>query len=144
MKKKVSSKVTYLPTELFYDGIKDYSDGTAVSFSCQNHRAITMEHAHRDTDLTLQQKGITRFPYKILFGPHFNHSIFLPSADVKPVSNDQMHAVSWQACLHSLCVIEIGLEQAPFVLFYLIFSSFEHVKSLLIIGPNNTKNSSLK
>jgi hypothetical protein len=34
--------------------------------------------------------------------------------------------------------IEIELEQAPF------FSSFEHVKSLLIIGPNNTKNSSLK
>jgi hypothetical protein len=34
--------------------------------------------------------------------------------------------------------IEIGLEQAPF------FSSFEHVKSLLIMGPNNTKNPSLK
>jgi hypothetical protein len=31
--------------------------------------------------------------------------------------------------------IEIGLEQAPL---------FEHVKSLLIMGPNNTKNSSLK
>jgi hypothetical protein len=25
-----------------------------------------------------------------------------------------------------------------------LFSSFEHVKSLLIMGPNNTKNSSLK
>ena len=36
-----------------------------------------------------------------------------------------------------LTVIEIGLGQAP-------FSSFEHVKSLLIMGPNNTKNSSLK
>jgi len=35
--------------------------------------------------------------------------------------------------------IEIGLEQAPFV-----FSAFEHVKSLLIMGPNHTKNSSLK
>jgi hypothetical protein len=34
--------------------------------------------------------------------------------------------------------IEIGLEQAPF------FPTFEHVKSLLIMGPNNTKNSSLK
>jgi hypothetical protein len=33
--------------------------------------------------------------------------------------------------------IEIGLEQAPF------FSSFEHVKSLLIMGPNYTKNVSL-
>jgi hypothetical protein len=38
--------------------------------------------------------------------------------------------------------IEIGLEQAPFVLFF--FSSFEHVKSLQIMGPNNTKNPSLK
>jgi hypothetical protein len=27
---------------------------------------------------------------------------------------------------------------------YLFFSSFEHVKSLLIMGPNNTKNSPLK
>jgi len=34
--------------------------------------------------------------------------------------------------------IEIGLEQAHF------FSAFEHVKSLLIMGPNDTKNSSLK
>jgi len=32
-------------------------------------------------------------------------------------------------------IIEIGLEQAPF------FASFEHVKSLLIMSPNNTKNS---
>ncbi len=29
-------------------------------------------------------------------------------------------------------------------LFLILFSSFEHVKSLLIMGPNNTKNSSLK
>ncbi len=36
-------------------------------------------------------------------------------------------------------VIEIGLEHAP-----LVFSSFEHAKKLLIMGPNNTKNSSLK
>jgi hypothetical protein len=40
--------------------------------------------------------------------------------------------------------IEIGLEQAPFVFLNLFFSEFEHVKSLLIMGPNNTKNSSLK
>ncbi len=40
--------------------------------------------------------------------------------------------------------IEIGLEQAPFVFCFKFFSSFEHVKSLLIMGPNNTKNSSLK
>jgi hypothetical protein len=31
--------------------------------------------------------------------------------------------------------IEIGLERAPF------FPSFEHAKNLLIMGPNNTKNS---
>jgi hypothetical protein len=40
--------------------------------------------------------------------------------------------------------IEIGLEQAPFVFFNLFFSAFEHAKSRLIRGPNNTKNSSLK
>ena len=40
--------------------------------------------------------------------------------------------------------IEIGLELAPFVVFVYFFSSFEDVKSLLILGPNNTKNSSLK
>jgi hypothetical protein len=36
------------------------------------------------------------------------------------------------------CNIEIGLEHAPF------FSSFDHAKNLLIMGPNNTKNSSFK
>jgi hypothetical protein len=36
---------------------------------------------------------------------------------------------------------EIGLECAPFVVF-VYFSSFEHAKNLLIMGPNNTKNSS--
>ncbi len=40
--------------------------------------------------------------------------------------------------------IEIGLEQAPFVVFVYFFPSFEHVKSQLIMGPNNTKNSSFK
>jgi hypothetical protein len=43
----------------------------------------------------------------------------------------------------SVVAIEIGLEQAPFVFLNLFFSAFEHVKSLLIMGPN-TKNSSLK
>jgi len=43
-----------------------------------------------------------------------------------------------------MLVIEIGLEQAPFVFLNLFYSAFEHVKSLLIMGPNNTKNSSLK
>jgi hypothetical protein len=38
--------------------------------------------------------------------------------------------------------IEIGLEQATFVAFVNFFSSFEHAKNLLIMGPNNTKNSS--
>jgi hypothetical protein len=40
--------------------------------------------------------------------------------------------------------IEIGLEHAPFVVLVYFFSSFEHAKNLLIMGPNNTKNSSLK
>jgi hypothetical protein len=39
-------------------------------------------------------------------------------------------------------VIEIGQEQAPFVVFCLFIPSFEHAKNLLIMGPNNTKNSS--
>ncbi len=30
------------------------------------------------------------------------------------------------------------------VVFVYFFSSFEHVKSLLIMGPNDTKNSSVK
>ncbi len=49
-------------------------------------------------------------------------------------------------CLHLrlLSPIEIGLEQAPFVFFNLFFSTFEHLKSLLIMGLNNIKNSSLK
>jgi hypothetical protein len=37
-------------------------------------------------------------------------------------------------------VIEIGVEQAPFALYF--FSSFERTKNLLIMGPNNIKNSS--
>jgi hypothetical protein len=40
--------------------------------------------------------------------------------------------------------IEIGLEQAPTVFLFNFFSSFEHVKSLVIMGPNYTKNSSVK
>ncbi len=39
-------------------------------------------------------------------------------------------------------LIEIGLERAPFVVFVYFFPSFEHAKNLLIMGPNNTKNSS--
>jgi hypothetical protein len=48
-----------------------------------------------------------------------------------------------QAFVDEVVAIEIGLEQAPFV-FFNFFSAFEHVKSLLIMGPNNTKNSSVK
>jgi hypothetical protein len=40
--------------------------------------------------------------------------------------------------------IEIALEQAPFVVLDYIFSTFEHAKNLLIMGPNNTKNCPLK
>ncbi len=42
-----------------------------------------------------------------------------------------------------VCGIEIGVEQAPLV-FFNFFSAFEHVKSLQITDPNNTKNSSLE
>jgi hypothetical protein len=42
-------------------------------------------------------------------------------------------------------LIEIGLEQTPFVFFvFNFFSSFEHVKSLLIMGPNKTKKLIIK
>jgi hypothetical protein len=51
---------------------------------------------------------------------------------------------TWNKIAKWVNIIEIGLEQAPFVFFIFIFSSFEHVKSLLIMGPNNTKSSSLK
>ncbi len=53
-------------------------------------------------------------------------------------------SLSLQLVFPVLC-IEIELEQALFVfiLFY-FFSTFEHVKSLLIMGPNDIKNSSLK
>ncbi len=40
--------------------------------------------------------------------------------------------------------VEIGLEHAPFVVLVNFFSSFENAKNLLIMGPNNTKNSSFK
>jgi hypothetical protein len=40
--------------------------------------------------------------------------------------------------------IEKGLEPSRFVLLVYFFSSFEHAKKLLIMGPNNTKNSSIK
>jgi hypothetical protein len=53
------------------------------------------------------------------------------------------HFKHCQAFVDEVVAIEIGLEQAPFVFFKKI-SAFEHVKSLLIMGPNNTKNSSLK
>ncbi len=40
--------------------------------------------------------------------------------------------------------IEIGLEHARSVVLVNFFSSFEHAKNLLIMGPSNTKNCSLK
>ncbi len=52
------------------------------------------------------------------------------------VSNEESKVSLW------IRPIEIGLEEAPFVVFVYFISSFEHVKSLLIMGPNNTKNSS--
>jgi hypothetical protein len=44
----------------------------------------------------------------------------------------------------SISPIEIGLEQASFFIFLYFFSSFEHVKSLLIMGPKNTKKRIIK
>ncbi len=38
----------------------------------------------------------------------------------------------------------MGREHEPFVVFVNFFPSFEHAKNLLIMGPNNAKNSSLK
>jgi hypothetical protein len=39
-------------------------------------------------------------------------------------------------------IIEIGLERAPFVVFVNFFPHLNMQKTLLIMGPNNTKNSS--
>ncbi len=39
-------------------------------------------------------------------------------------------------------LIEVGLEQAPFVAFVYFFPHLNMQKKLLIMGPNNTKNSS--
>jgi hypothetical protein len=51
--------------------------------------------------------------------------------------------IIWRLCYKNIysriIIIEIGLEQATFIFFNLFFSAFEHVKSLLIMGPNNTK-----
>ncbi len=50
--------------------------------------------------------------------------------------------IVYEDCLiiEGVSPIEIGLEQAPFVFLFLFFiSSFEHVKSPLIMGPINTK-----
>ncbi len=44
-------------------------------------------------------------------------------------------------CNTSIKIIEIGLEQALLVGIVSFSSSFEHAKKLLIMGPQNTKNS---
>ena len=45
---------------------------------------------------------------------------------------------------HNLVLIELGLEHAHSVVLVYFFPSFENAKNLLIMDPNNTKNSSLK
>ncbi len=50
----------------------------------------------------------------------------------------------WHINVLLVTILEIGLEHAPFVVLVYFFPSFEHAKNLLVMGPNNTKNSSLK
>ncbi len=64
----------------------------------------------------------------------FQREPLIPSVAIQTFS--YLH-IDIHTSMH-LEIIEIRLEQAPF------FSSFEHVKSLLIMGPNYTKKSSLK
>jgi hypothetical protein len=59
---------------------------------------------------------------KLLFAVHLKHSNFWPSADVKPTSDEQAHAMHWQYMFTlslSMCVynelydwIVIGLDWA--------------------------------
>jgi hypothetical protein len=43
--------------------------------------------------------------YKTLFSVHSKHSSFLPSADVKPMSNDLVHDMyALDKCMHVRCV----------------------------------------
>ncbi len=45
--------------------------------------------------------------YKILFAAYLKHSSFWPSADVKPMLNDQAHAMPKQ-CMYaiSMCILQ--------------------------------------
>ena len=53
--------------------------------------------------MTLLHNGFTRFSNKEknIFGVHLKHSSFWPSAHVKPMPNDQAHAVPRQ-CMFAL------------------------------------------
>jgi hypothetical protein len=55
---------------------------------------------------------------KILFDVHLKHSSFLPSADIKPISNDLVHAVPLAVhdCSLSLCVYYCLRAQVDLVL----------------------------
>ncbi len=64
--------------------------------------------------------GLTSFPlylYKILFAIHSKHSSFWPSADVNPLSNDQMHAkFGFSVCtIQSLCLAYYTMPPAVLV-----------------------------
>ncbi len=41
---------------------------------------------------------------EILFAVHRKHSSYWPSADVKPMSNNLVHAMTWQ-CMFALSII---------------------------------------
>jgi hypothetical protein len=44
--------------------------------------------------------------YRILFAAYLKHSSFWPSADVEPMSNDQLPIMPWQCAYDlSMCIL---------------------------------------
>jgi hypothetical protein len=77
-----------------------------------------------------------------LISTHRKYQAWTRGNVFKLILNKQRYG--YFAAILMVYTIEIGLEQAPFVFLNKFYPPFEHVKSLLIMGPNNTKNSSLK
>jgi hypothetical protein len=57
----------------------------------------------------------------ILFAVHIKHTSFLPSAVVKPMSNDLVHAMHWQ-CLFALYVYAVVMVHLRLHVFIVIFT----------------------